>query len=35
MLEVMAEIEDLMDVAESVSERDEITVRHSLKELFE
>ncbi len=35
MLEVMAEIEELMDVAESVSERDEITVRHSLKELFE
>ena len=35
MLEVMAEVEDLMGAAESVTERDDITVRHSLKELFE
>lgn len=35
MVEVMAEIDDLLDVAESVSERDAVTVRHSLKELFE
>ena len=35
MTEVMAEIESVMDNAGTVTERDDITVRHSLKELFE